>query len=112
MDTKSKFSPNGTYVLDAEDIEQLDQLSLTSVVSALGETVTEDDPAPAASSIPEHSVEGDTTINKILGAQSASESDQLAGQPDLPSESEAAQTAGDLIAPELLFPELTSGRKR
>lgn len=111
MDTKPKISPTGTYVLDAEDIEQLDQLSLTSVVSALGETVSEDDPEWTSSSIPE-SLDGDTTINKILAAQAASASDQLAEQPDFPTESESAQTAGDLIAPELLFPELTGGRKR
>lgn len=32
MDKKPKVSPSHTYILDEEDIEELDKLSLTSVV--------------------------------------------------------------------------------
>ena len=72
MDAKPKFSPSGTYVLDAEDVEHLDELSLTSMVSALVEAIPEDDPKLAAPSIASPSVAGDTTINEILSAPSAS----------------------------------------
>jgi hypothetical protein len=108
MDTKPKISPNGTYVLDEEDIEQLDELSLTSLISAVVEATPQDDPEVKSSGIAASSDDGDTTINAILRAPSASD-DQ---QPGFPAEPDPAHTGGELIAPELVFPELTPGRRR
>jgi hypothetical protein len=110
MDAKPKFSPNGTYVLDAEDIEQLDELSLTSIVTALVEAAPDDDPKLQAPSIAAPSVAGDTTINQILSAPPAA-ADQPLKPPNFPAEPEPTITAGDLLAPELMFPDLAPQKK-
>jgi hypothetical protein len=100
MDGKPKISARETYVLDEAEIEQLDQLSLTSVVTALVEAVPEDDPEPKSLGIAPSSVKGDTTINEILEAPSVDD------QPVERSDSSAQpEPAGDLIAPELVFPD-------
>ena len=58
MITKPKVSASGTYVLDPEDVEELDQLSITSVVTALVEAVPEDQPRPHASTEPKVATKG------------------------------------------------------
>ena len=108
MDTRPKINPNGTYVLDEEDIEQLDQLSLTSVISAVVDATFRDDPEPKSSGIAASAAEGDTTINKLLGPRSTP-GDEPPEQSGFPAEPEPA---GDLIAPELVFPDLAPGRRR
>jgi hypothetical protein len=108
MDKKPKLSPNGTYVFDEDDIEQLDELSLTSVVKGLTETTPEDDPEPKSSGAAAPSDGGDTTINAILRSPPKSD-DQ---QPGFLDEPDPAETDGDLIDPELMFPELKPERRR
>jgi hypothetical protein len=110
MSTKQKISANGTYVFDPEEIEQLDELSLTSVVRAIGESQQEAASTDAPNVVSPARL-GDTTINELL-------SDQL--EPDvespviscLPVSRELAEEApGDLIDPDVLFPDLTTGKR-
>ncbi len=108
MGTKQKVSANGTYVFDPEEIEQLDELSLTSVLSTMVDPAQEV-PEAASPDVVAPARLGDTTINELL-------SDQL--EPDdappahlgLPVRPEPAEDPGDLIDPELLFPDLTTSK--
>ena len=108
MDAKTKISANGTYVLDPEDVEQLDELSLTSIMKEAVDAIPETEPSPRSSPTATSTDEGDTTINAILrGAPSADDQPSSALPPDpAPSDS-----TGDLIAPELIFPDLTPPRR-
>jgi hypothetical protein len=108
MSAKQKISANGTYVFDPEEIEQLDELSLTSVLSTMVDPAQEV-PEAASPDVVAPARLGDTTINELL-------SDQL--EPDdappahlgLPVRPEPAEDPGDLIDPELLFPDLTTSK--
>ena len=111
MDTKPKVSAGGTYVFDAEDIEQLDELSLTSVLRSVVDSGEHEAPEQKAPDIATPCAAGDTTINEILRAESAS-NDQPPEQPRFPTDPSPGPTAGDLIDPDLVFPELTSGRRQ
>lgn len=110
MDTKPKISANGTYVFDAEDLEQLDDASLTSVLSAVVESTEQENDELKSSGIAAPSAEGDTTINAILKGPPSS-NDQPPAHSRFPDKSEPAETAGDLIAPDLMFPELPRRRR-
>ena len=44
MDDKPKISPNSTYVLDEQDIEELDELSLTSIIRDASELTEQEKP--------------------------------------------------------------------
>jgi hypothetical protein len=93
---KAKISANGTYVFDREDIEQLDELSLTSMIKAIDpgqppDEAERSDPKPIACA-------GDTTINSLL-----EEPDSEA--PTYVEPAAALEQDGDLLAPELIFTE-------
>jgi hypothetical protein len=108
MNTKPKINPGSTYVLNETDIEQLDELSLTSMVTALVETIPQDDPAAAPIGVAAPSPAAETAINEIIKGLS-----EWADQPPELSDSPAEpDTAGDLIDPELIFLGLTPGRRR
>ena len=106
MKAKSKVSPDGTYVFDAEDIEQLDELSLTAVLRSVVDDSSEHVGAePKPSEIAAPSAEGDTTINKILDGSPSSNDEPPAGLPEPP------ETTGDLLSPDLIFSELPPRRR-
>jgi hypothetical protein len=101
MSTKAKISANGTYVFDPEEIEQLDELSLTSMIAAIDPSqppkeTQPADPQPVACA-------GDATINAIL-ERHPEEPGPTYGEP-------SDEEAGDLIAPELIFTELPPQRR-
>lgn len=50
-----KLSPNDTYVFDNEDLEELDELSLTSVMREADTTLNPSEDEPAGASSPETS---------------------------------------------------------
>jgi hypothetical protein len=109
MGTKPKVSANGTYIFDAQDIEQLDEVSLTSIVSTIVDSNEQDAPELKSSDIAAPSA-GDTTINSILkGAPSSN--DQPPAHSGLPVKPESAETTDDLIAPELIFSDLPPRRR-
>jgi hypothetical protein len=110
MGTKQKISTNGTYVFDPDEIEQLDELSLTSVLSAVVDASPQEAPSPMSADIVSPARLGDTTINELLSGQLEPD-DAPPANSGLPVSLELAETSDDLIDPELLFPELST-RKR
>jgi hypothetical protein len=74
MKAKPKISANGTYILDPEDIEQLDELSLTSVISDVVGAISEEHADSGSTDVESPSDAGDTTINRIP-TRSLSEND-------------------------------------
>ena len=112
MGTKQKVSANGTYVFDPGEIEQLDELSLTSVLSAVVDDASpQEAPEPAESpDIVAPASLGGTTINELLSGQLEPDDEPPArsGLPIRPQPAE--ETPGDLIDPDLLFPELTKSK--
>ena len=107
MDAKTKISANGTYVLDPEDVEQLDELSLTSVMKEAVDAIPQVESSPKPSDTAA-SGEGDTTINAILRGVPSADDQPSSALPQAPAPSE---NTGDLLAPELLFPDLTPPRR-
>jgi hypothetical protein len=106
MSTKGKISANGTYVFDPEEIEQLDELSLTSMIAAI---VPNEQPDEARRvDLERGACAGDTTINALLEEPVASPEDPLPTYVDPRGDPEEA---GDLIAPELMFTEPPSRRR-
>ncbi len=110
MGTKQKITADGTYVFDPEEIEQLDELSMTSVLSAVVEAIPEEHCQPQPPVVGPAS-RGDTTINELLSGQLEPD-DGPPAHCGLPPTSEPAETTDDLIDPDLLFPELASSRGR
>jgi hypothetical protein len=103
MHERPKINPSSTYVIDESEIEQLDELSLTSMVTALVEAVPETGPAPA-SDVAEPTPAGDTAINEILAASSVDQqSERSAAEPE---------SEGDLLPAGVLFPDLKPERRR
>jgi hypothetical protein len=112
MGTKQKISANGTYVFDPEEIEQLDELSMTSVLSAVVDQDTKEHRQTESTDGVSPARLGDTTINELLSGQI--EPDDAADlNLGFPAGPEPPETADDLIDPDLIFPELTpsNGRK-
>jgi hypothetical protein len=114
---KPKINPRDTYVFDPDEIDQLDELSLTSVMRQVCDPLElpqneRDGNALNSEIAPSASAPVDTTINELL-ERSISMADLLSDtRPH--SISEAAtepkpvvESLDDLIAPELLFPEET-----
>jgi hypothetical protein len=95
MDSKTKISANGTYVLDPEDIEQLDELSLTSLINA----IPQPQPSPKAPDAGAADT-GDTTINEMLRGAPATTDRPPA---DAPESQEQSESTGDLVDPALIF---------
>ena len=107
MDAKSKISANGTYVLDPEDVEQLDELSLTSVMKEAAGALPRGEPSPTSDE-GASTGEGDTTINEILrGAPTRDDELASGGSQD----SVQSDNTEELLAPELIFPDLTPRRR-
>jgi len=104
--TKQKISADGTYVFDAEEIEQLDELSLTSVLSAIVDPVPQEDSEPKSTLVAAVPGKADTTINEILKGQGSAQ-DQRPTHRGLNNNPLPAETSDDLIDPALVFPELT-----
>jgi hypothetical protein len=101
-----------TNALDEHELRQLSDLSFSSVIAdiASSEERAPNDDKRGQREIDLESTHTDRTINELLaGAFSASE--PADPQPRIPSAAserpEAAEATGDLIDPNLLFPELT-----
>jgi hypothetical protein len=110
MGTKQKISANGTYVFDPEEIEQLDELSLTSVLSAVVDGSPQEGPETEPPNLVAPASRGDTTINELLSGQLEPD-DEPPSRSGLPVRPQPAEEApGDLIDPELLFPDLTTSK--
>jgi len=108
MGTKQKVSANRTYVFDPEEIEQLDELSLTSVLSAVVDDASpQEAPEPESPNTVAPASLGSTTINELLSGQLEPDDDPPArsGLPVRPQSAE--EMPGDLIDPDLLFPGIT-----
>jgi hypothetical protein len=109
--TKQKVSANGTYVFDPEDIEQLDELSLTSVLSAVVDGAgPQEVPEPESPNTVAPASLGGTTINELLSGQLEPNDERLRAPAFPPDRS--AERVDDLIDPELVFPELTTTKGR
>jgi hypothetical protein len=109
MDDKPQVSAKKTYVLDADEVERLDELSLTSVIGDAADFVDgpRDQPRRDAPAIEQPASLSDATINELLGEPPA------CGTPHFDRENshhgipEHVEPPDDLIAPELLFPGRT-----
>jgi hypothetical protein len=109
MTTKQKVSANGTYVFDPAEIDQLDELSMTTVLSdAINAAARRLEPQPP--DLVGSARVGDTTINELLGGQ-LEPNDAPPPHSGFPARSEPAEETGDLIDPDLLFPDLPSKRR-
>ncbi len=106
MGAKQKITAAGTYVFDPEEIEQLDELSMTSVLSAVVEAIPEEHCQPEPPIVAPVS-RGNTTINELLSGQLGPDDGPPAR---LPARSEPVETTDDLIDPDVIFPELTTSR--
>lgn len=108
MSTKQKISANGTYVFDPAEIDQLDELSMTTVLSDVVNANTPDDGATESPDVVGPARLGDTTINELLSGQIEPDDAPPArsGLPFRPQHEE--ETPEDLIDPELLFPDLAT----
>lgn len=114
VNTKPKISANGTYVLDPEDIEQLNELSLTSVISDVIGSMRQEGSEPEASSdAPMPFEAADTTINELLDLEPSSDDEPFAdsGRSAGPETAADAETSGDLLDPALIFTELEPRRR-
>lgn len=108
MGGKPKISPRGTYVLDAVDLEQLDELSLTSVIGEMTDALEPLCGEPAEDGVPNASGAGDPTINALLEDGRDPPTGRRQDVSEIP-EYAAIETADELIAPELLFGEEVAG---
>jgi hypothetical protein len=100
MGTKQKISANGTYVLDPEEIEQLDELSMTSVLAAVDDPDTTEHRQTESPNVVSPARLGDTTINELLSGQLEPDDAPPArsGIPATPQPED--ETSDDLIEPE------------
>ena len=105
MATKAKITANGTYVFDPEEIEQLDELSLTSMIAAIDPSQPPGDAKRAATE--PGACAGDTTINTLL--EEPTSPHEL--PPSYMDPLDPPEQPGDLIAPELIFTEPTPRRR-
>jgi len=100
-----------TNALDEHELRQLSDLSFSSVIADIASS---EERAPndkrSQREIDLESTHTDRTINELL-AGAFSESEPADPRPRIPSAAserpEAAEATGDLIDPNLLFPELT-----
>jgi hypothetical protein len=109
MSTKQKISANGTYVFDADEIEQLDELSLTSVLSTIVDPNAQQNRDTESSDVVAAAGLGNTTINELLSGQLEPDDAPLS-RSGLPAGPEPADEPGDLIDPDLLFPDVTMSK--
>ena len=109
MGVKPKISPRGTYVLDAGDLEKLDELSLTSVIGEVRDALEQSPGEPAGDGIDNASSAGDPTINGLLGGGIDPPTDRRWDACSEIPEYAAIEAADEFIAPELLFREEGSG---
>lgn len=118
MDGKPKISAEGTYVFDEDELDQLDELSLTSVIGGT-DTLAQRDQEPVGDLSESETVadQGDSTINELLRDPASDEpaNDSSSATDSVPvlrgdirrQDDSAVESSEDLIAPDLLFPELS-----
>jgi len=109
MSTKQKVSPNGTYVFDPAEIDQLDELSMTTVLSDAVNATTPEGREIESPDVVGPARGGDTTINELLNGQLEPD-DAPPAHSGIPAGPEPAEEPGDLIDPDVLFPDLPSKR--
>ncbi len=111
MGTKNKISANGTYVFDPAEIDHLDELSMTSILSDVVNATTPESGEAEPVDVVGPARLGDTTINELLSGQLEPDDAPLA-HPGLHVGPDPAEAPDDLIDPELLFPDLTASKGR
>ena len=119
MGSKQNISANGTYVFDKDELDQLDELSLASVIDDTADSLNRlhEEPGAHSSECEETSsasIQGDLTINELL-KDSISSSDPLSDSgrhvhSEHTTEPQPIEAQDDLIAPELLLGEQTGDR--
>lgn len=109
MSDKQPISARETYILDEDELDQLDELSLTSVIEDLSGSVRQlqSEPEPDAHALEQPS-SGDTTINELLYDAapldySPDEYRPHADYDDAAIELDPPEASDDLIAPDVLF---------
>ena len=109
---KRVISAKGTYVLDEADLEQLGDLSLTSVIADMAKSLESprQETEPSWSELDAAVTRTDRTINEMLAGAFSTSDEPSADEALAPRNEKVEQDIGeetaDLIAPELLFPEL------
>ena len=117
MGSTPKFSAKRTYIFDEDELGQLDELSLTSVIREATESLERSPKEPEARTSESEEAtsarwQGDATINELLKQPISSDNPRSNGlgreySNDVVEGKPAEQD--DLIAPELLFPKDSSG---
>jgi hypothetical protein len=113
MGTKQKVSANGTYVFDPDEIEQLDELTFTSILPTIAD---DGGPQPGSESESPEVVApgavGNTTINELLSYQLEPDAEPPP-RSDLPGRVQAAEEpSDDLLDPGVMFPELPTKKDK
>ena len=109
MSTKQKVSANGTYVFDPAEIDQLDELSMTAVLSDVVNANTPERNETEPLDVVGPARLGDTTINELLSGQLEPD-DAPPAHSGLPARPDPEEDSGDLIDPGILFPDLPTKR--
>ena len=119
MDRKPQISAKATYVFNEGELDQLDELSLTSVIAAARDSL-EQNPKGSNGDIPgdgdvaSASIEGDRTINELLDGPvwSGDRHSNLGAHSHARTAREPVDVdpSDDLIAPDLLFTGQTGTR--
>ena len=112
---KRAISAKGTYVLNEDELDRLGDLSLTTVIADLHESLepSAQEPKPSRSEPVAADTRTDRTINELLAGAFSESDDAFVSEVPSPSASydtvaalDTDEETGDLIAPELVFPEL------
>ena len=109
---KRAISAKGTYVLDEDELDRLGDLSLTTVLADMASSMEQATQVPTLS-WSEHvaaETQTDRTINELLAGAFPASDESSAGEVRAPSdaqvERDSGEETGDLLSPELVFPEL------
>jgi len=108
---KPAISAKSTYVLDADELDRLGDLSLTTVIADMADSVEQATQVPTLRWPEDAAAEtqSDRTINELLAGAFSASDEPPAGEVRAPYTEQverAGKETGDLLAPELMFPEL------
>lgn len=112
---KQIVSAKGTYVFDPEEIAELGELSLTTVLSDVLAGSTEQGGEPESPNNVTPQSLGDTTINELLSDPLEPDAEHVAHFDLHGTPRPAEEAPGDLIDSDDLFPEVPTskgGKKR
>lgn len=104
MKAKPKVSPAGTYILEEDDVDILDGLSITAVLDEATDALAPSAPnqdRPARDAEPADSIEREPTIDELLEEPIVT-SEETSEEPTL-EDTGTFEALDVLLAPELLF---------